>query len=69
MRLEPPHSAAYSTAADHVINNKNHPINFYRPEVLASDNSKKKNEIKETLLAIKHSNLYNKISHELMVFN
>jgi hypothetical protein len=44
-------------------------INFDRPEVLANGNSKKKNEIKETLLTIKHSNSYNKISHELMVFN
>jgi hypothetical protein len=57
-----------SSAADHVLRNKGHQINFNQPEVLARDNSKKRREIKETILTLKHPNSYNTISHELAIF-
>jgi predicted GIY-YIG superfamily endonuclease len=57
-----------SSAADHVLHNKDHGINFDRPEILARDNNKKAREIKKTLLTLKHSNAYNTISHELVIF-
>ncbi len=57
-----------SAAADHVLHNKDHAINFDKPEVLARDNTKKGTEIKETLLILKHQNSYNTISHELVIF-
>jgi hypothetical protein len=61
--------AGNSAAADHVLNNKDHGINFDRPEILARDKSKKRREIKETLLTMKHPNSYNTISHELAIFD
>ncbi len=57
-----------SAAADHVLQNKNHGINFDKPEILARDKSKKGREIKETILTFKHQNSYNIISHELAIF-
>jgi hypothetical protein len=41
-----------STAADHVLHNKDHVINFDRPDVLARDNTKKGREIKEILYGL-----------------
>ncbi|CAF1345381.1 unnamed protein product, partial [Didymodactylos carnosus] len=58
-----------SAAADHMINNINHIINFSQPEIVARDVNKKRREIKETLLTLQDSNAYNKISHEVMIFN
>ena len=57
-----------SSAADHMLNNIGHVINFKDPEILNRDISKKRREIKETLYTIKHNNAYNKISHELAIF-
>ena len=57
-----------SAAADHVLHNKDHTIDFDRPEILARDKTKKGREIKETLLTLKHPNSYNTISHELVIF-
>ncbi|CAF3873515.1 unnamed protein product [Rotaria sp. Silwood1] len=54
-----------SSAADHMLNNAYHVINFKDPEILGRDISKKRLEIKETLCTIKYNNAYNKISHEL----
>jgi hypothetical protein len=42
-----------STAADHILNNKDHEINFDRLEILARDNNKKRIEKeKQTVLRI-----------------
>jgi hypothetical protein len=58
-----------SKAADHMINNKNHIIDFSKPEIIGRGTNKKRREIKETMLSLQHSNSYNKITHELMIFN
>ncbi|CAF1208252.1 unnamed protein product [Rotaria sordida] len=57
-----------SRAADHMINNKNHVIDFSKPEIIGRDIHRKRREIKETLLSLQHQKSYNKISHELMIF-
>lgn len=57
-----------SRAADHMINNKHHVIDFNKPEIIGRDSNRKRREIKETLLSIQHQQAYNKISHELMIF-
>ena len=57
-----------SAAADHILRNKGHKIDFNQPTILAHDNNKKKREIKETLLTIKNTNSYNTISHDLAIF-
>lgn len=57
-----------SRAADHMLNNKNHVIDFGKPEIIGRDTHRKRREIKETFLSLKHPNSYNKISHELMIF-
>jgi predicted GIY-YIG superfamily endonuclease len=57
-----------SRAADHMINSKNHVVNFNEPEIIGRDTHKKRREIKETILSLQHQHSYNKISHELMIF-
>jgi predicted GIY-YIG superfamily endonuclease len=57
-----------SRAADHMLNNKNHTIDFSQPKILARDIHKKRREIKETILTLQTTHTYNKISHELMIF-
>jgi predicted GIY-YIG superfamily endonuclease len=57
-----------SRAADHMINNKNHVIEFSKPEIIGRDIHRKRREIKETFLSLQHQHSYNKISHELMIF-
>jgi predicted GIY-YIG superfamily endonuclease len=57
-----------SRVADHMINNKNHIIDFSNPEIIGRDTHRKRREIKETLLSLQHQYSYNKISHELMIF-
>ncbi|CAF1477987.1 unnamed protein product [Didymodactylos carnosus] len=59
-----------SAASDHMLNNKNHVARFDQPIILARETNWKKREIKETLITIKHQPAaYNKISHELLVFD
>ncbi|CAF3882614.1 unnamed protein product [Adineta steineri] len=58
-----------SRAADHMINNKDHVIDFSKPEIIGRDAHKKRREIKETFLSLQHQHAYNKISHELMIFS
>ncbi|CAF3209260.1 unnamed protein product [Rotaria sp. Silwood2] len=57
-----------SRAADHMLNNKNHIVDFSQPKILARDINKKRREIKETILTSQTTHTYNKISHELMIF-
>jgi hypothetical protein len=57
-----------SRAADHMILNNNHIINFDKPEIIGRDSHRKRREIKETLLSLQHQHSYNKISHELLIF-
>lgn len=59
---------ATSRAADHMINNKHHFINFNRPEIIGRDANRKIREIKETLLSLQHQHSYIKINHGLMIF-
>ena len=56
-----------SRAADHMLSNNHHIIDFDKPEIIGRDWNRKRREIKETLLALQHQHAYNKISHELMI--
>ena len=56
-----------SRAADHMIMNENHIVNFGEPEIIGRDTHRKRREIKETLLTMQHQHTYNKISHELLI--
>ncbi|CAF1483936.1 unnamed protein product, partial [Didymodactylos carnosus] len=58
-----------SRAADHMIENKNHRVEFSAPEILAREKGWKRREIKETLWTLKSDSTYNKISHELLIFS
>ena len=57
-----------SAAVDHVLYNKGHTIEFDKIEMLSRDNTKKGKEMKECLLTLNHSNSYNTISHEPVIF-
>ena len=57
-----------SRAADHMLFNNHHIVNFDDPEIIGRDSIRKRREIKETLLTLQHQHAYNKISHELMIF-
>ncbi len=57
-----------SKATDHLINNKNHIIDFSKPEIIGRDVHKKRSVIKETFLSLQYQHSYNKISHEIMIF-
>lgn len=57
-----------SAAADHIIMNRNYQFTLNKSEILARDHNKKRREIKETLLTLKHSNEYNSTSHDLVIF-
>ncbi|CAF1527322.1 unnamed protein product [Rotaria magnacalcarata] len=57
-----------SRAADHMIQNNQHVVNFDKPEKIARDSHRKRREIKETILSAQHQHTYNKVSHDLLIF-
>ena len=57
-----------SRAADHMLNNHQHVVDFDKPEIIGRENHRKRREIKETILSLQHPTAYNKISHELLIF-